>query len=419
MTADHPINTIKSFVFFVIFLISCQHSSSQTAPNINVKPGIEVLLEKHTPLITGKKIGLITNPTGITSYFQSTIDALYNAPNVQLVALFGPEHGVRGNIEAGKLVSNFTDEKTGLPVYSLYGKNSAAMAEMFTNINLLIYDIQDIGSRAYTFIYTLASAMEAAKTKNIQMVVLDRPNPLGGNRVEGPVLDPAFKSTIGRYPIPYIYGMTVGELAKLFNDEFNIHCQLTVIPMEGWQRDMYYDETGLPWVPTSPHIPHAETALFEATTGNIGELETLSIGVGYTLPFEVVGAPWIDSEELAQQLNKCQLAGAWFRQLYFKPYYLRFQDQPCRGVQIYILDRSQFSPLTVQLHVLEAIRQLYPQQILFNGKNFIKMFDFAWGTDQVRKNIETGVPANFTVASWEAGLEKFRAMREKYLIYLH
>ncbi len=381
-----------------------------------VKPGIDVLIEQQINLIQGKRVGLITNHTGLTSNLKSTIDVLHEYPDVKLVALFGPEHGVRGDISGGKQVPTYTDEKTGVIVYSLYGKTRRPSPEMLENIDVLIYDIQDIGSRAYTYIYTMAYAMEAAKEADIEFVVLDRPSPLGGEKIAGNVLDPEFSSFVGLYPIPYVYGMTVGELARLFNSEYNINCQLTVVPMEGWTRDMLWPDTGLMWVPTSPHVPHAETSFFVATVGCIGELGKVSIGVGYTSPFELIGTPWMDGYQLARELNSRELPGVHFRPTYFRPYYYMYVDEECIGVQIHILDFEKFKPVITQAHILEAIHKLNPEENIFDTKR-ISMFQKAFGTDQIHKQILAGKKAAEITAKWAEELEKFNKLREKYLIY--
>ncbi|MDZ7318941.1 MAG: DUF1343 domain-containing protein, partial [candidate division KSB1 bacterium] len=346
----------------------------------------------------------------------STIDALNEIPGVKLVALFGPEHGVRGDIPGGERVSSYQDKKTGITVYSLYGETYKPTPEMLNGIDVLLYDIQDIGSRAYTYIYTMAYAMEAARDARIPFVVLDRPNPLGGNRVEGNVLDPKFKSFIGLYPIPYIYGMTVGELAQLFNKEFGVNCNLTVVPLEGWTRDMTYEDTGLMWVPTSPHVPHPETAYLVAAIGCIGELGTISEGVGTPSPFEFIGAPWMDGDKLAEELNARKLPGVYFRPTYFRPFYLRFIKEQCGGVQIHILDKTAFEPAAVQVHILTAIKKLFPEKNIFDTPR-ISSFDRAYGTDEVRKAVLRGDAAEKIIASWQEQLEKFKRVRTKYLIY--
>lgn len=378
--------------------------------------GVDVLLSEKTALVKGKKVGLITNASGLTSQYKSTIDVLHEHPDIELAALFGPEHGIRGDIFAGKHVEGYVDERSGLHVHSLYGKTRRPNAEMLKGLDVLIYDIQDIGSRAYTFIYTMAYAMEAAQEHGLQFIVLDRPNPLGGNRVEGNVLDPRFSSFVGLYPIPIIYGMTVGELAQFFNEEFEIHCDLAVVPMQGWRREMKWEDTGLFWIPTSPHIPHAKTALFEVVTGYVGELGAFCEGVGYTQPFELIGAPWMKGNEVADVLNSRKLGGVFFRPIYFRPYYFNFKDQECQGVQIHITDESLFKPTHVQIHILEVLCKLYPRQGILKTER-IKMFDKVCGTDQIRLGIERGETAEAIIATWETDLKKFMAVRAKYLLY--
>jgi uncharacterized protein YbbC (DUF1343 family) len=281
-----------------------------------VRTGIEVLAASNFSQLEGKRVGLVTNPTGINSNFISTVDILAKAPNVKLVALFGPEHGVRGDVTAGGKVDTFTDPATGLPVYSLYGKTRKPTPEMLKGIDVMVYDIQDIGSRSYTFINTLAYVMEAAAENNISVMVLDRPNPLNGARVEGNILDLKFRSFVGQYPIPYVYGMTCGEFAQMLNNEGWLDggkkCSLTVVKMENWKRWMHWDNTKLPWVPTSPHVPNAEIALYYSAIGMLGELETVNIGVGYTMPFQLVGQEWIDGHKLCRCVECERTPGCLF-----------------------------------------------------------------------------------------------------------
>jgi len=380
-------------------------------------PGIDVLLREKADLVAGKRLGLITNPTGFTADLRTTIDALTADPRVQLVALFGPEHGVRGDMKGGQKVQTFIDRKTGIPVYSLYGDVRKPTPAMLKDVDALLFDIQDIGVRPYTYIYTMALAMQAAAEKGIPFLVLDRPNPMGGELVEGPVLEEKFKSFIGLYPIPYVHGMTVGELARLFNEEYGIGCDLIVVPMKGWRRSMLYRDTGLLWVPTSPHVPRAESCFWVAATGGLGELGTLSEGVGTPLPFEICGAPWIDGDKLADALNSLHLPGVFFRSLYFRPYYFRFQDELCGGVQIHITNFHTFRPMRTQITILTAIRDLFPAHDYFADSDRILSFDRAMGTDQVRKAIQTGKSADDIIASWQDKLEEFKKIREKYLLY--
>lgn len=388
-----------------------------------VRTGIEVLRDRKFDILQDKRVGLITNPTGITSTFEATIDVLFSAQGLKLTALFGPEHGVRGDVEAGKYIESYTDLKTGLPVYSLYGKKRKPSPEMLKDLDVLVYDIQDIGVRSYTYISTMGLAMEAAAENGIEFVVLDRPDPLTGKRVEGAMLDERFKSFVGMYPIPYVYGMTSGELAQMINGEGWLNggkqCQLTVVPMEGWNRDMWWDDTGLPWVPPSPHIPHASTPMFYVMTGLLGELGTANQGVGYTLPFELVGAPWIESDRLARYLNAQGMRGVEFRPLSYKPFYFDTTNQLYQGVQIHVTDRDQLELSVVQFSVLEALFRLYPDRNIFDRARpeKIEMFDKVNGTDEVRRLLTTEGNVDNILRVVDKERARFMIKREKYLIY--
>ncbi len=381
-----------------------------------VKPGIDVLLEKRLDLIQGKRVGLITNATALTSDLESDIEALYRAPGVDLRALFGPEHGVRGAQPAGAKVGSYTDARTGLPVYSLYGKHRKPTPQMLDSLDVLVFDIQDIGIRPYTYISTLALSMEAAAQKGIPFLVLDRPNPMGGLLVEGPVLEKKFKSFIGIFPIPYVHGMTIGELAELFNTEFGIGADLTVVKMDGWKRTMLFADTGLLWVPTSPHVPRWDTPFFVATTGGFGELGTLSEGVGTPNPFELTGAPWISADTLAQALNAANLPGVFFRPLTFHQYYAHFKGQTCSGVQIHILNYRRFLPMLTQLTILTTLYKLYPHAGIFDTKR-TDSFDRAMGTDKIRKEILAGWTADKILKADEPRLLEFLKLRKRHLLY--
>ncbi len=384
--------------------------------------GIDVLVGDGFKQLAGKKVGLVTNPTGVTAELRSTIDVLHKASEVRLVALFGPEHGVRGDVFGGGAVADTKDPATGLPVYSLYGKTRKPTPQMLKGLDALVYDIQDIGSRSYTFISTMGTCMEAAAENGIEFVVLDRPNPLTGDRLEGRPLDSRYASFVGQYPIPYVYGMTCGELARMINGEGwlknNAKCRLTVIAMRNWERSMWFDRTRLPWVPTSPHIPRADTAMFYAATGIMGELQVVNEGVGYTLPFELAGAPFItDAEAFARELNGRNLPGVTFRPMHFKPYYIdRVKDKDCGGVQIHITDRDKVELTAIQFHIMDAVRTLYPKVELF-GHNRDEMFDKVCGTDRVREMFEAGKSIDEIVAFWNSDVKSFARKRERYLIY--
>jgi uncharacterized protein YbbC (DUF1343 family) len=385
-----------------------------------IQTGIDVLEADGFKLLQGKRVGLITNPTGVTNDLRSTVDVLSAAKGVKLVALFGPEHGIRGDIFAGDHVQDSQDAKTGLPVYSLYGKTRKATPEMLKDIDVLVYDVQDIGCRSYTFISTMALAMEAAAENKISVVVLDRPDPLGGKRIEGRPLDLKFKSFVGHLPIPYLYGMTCGELARMTNEEGwlagGVKCNLTVVPMKGWSRGMRFEETGLVWVPTSPHVPRADSAMYYASTGIMGELQVLSEGVGYTLPFELSGATFVKPDEFAKALNARHLPGVAFRPLTWRHYYLRDKDKTFGGVQVHLTDPDAAILTSTQFHVMDVCQRLYPDEKFFGGKRD-DMFDKVCGTDRIRQMFLEGKPAEEIVKFWNSGCEEFMAKRAKYLAY--
>lgn len=392
------------------------------AQKVKVQTGIEVLKSSNFKLLEGKRVGLITNPTGVDNQLKSSIDILHEAPGVQLVALFGPEHGVRGNAHAGDKVDDQTDPKTKLPVYSLYGKTRKATPEMLKGIDVLVYDIQDIGCRSFTYISTMGLAMQAAAENNIEFVVLDRPNPLGGLKVEGNYAEDNFISFVSQFKIPYLYGLTPGELAMMLNNEAklgNKPCKLQVVKMKGWKRKMTYDQTGLQWVLSSPHIPVASTSYFYPVSGILGELYYMSIGVGYTLPFRMFAAEWIKADELAVALNALKLAGVEFRPIYAKPYYSVSQGKQIEGVEVHILDFHKAKLSEIQFYVMQEIARLYPQHdVLKNAdKQRFDMFDKVCGTDQIRLKFAKQNRWDDAKAYWNKDVEHFIKLSRKYFLY--
>lgn len=392
-----------------------------TTATAQVKTGIEVLRDNDFAQLKGKKVGLITNPTGVDSKLKSTIDILNEAEGVELKALYSPEHGVRGDITAGAKVEDYIDATTGVQVYSIYGRTTKPTPEMLAGLDALVYDIQDIGSRSYTFISTMGKAMEAAAENNIEMVILDRPNPLGGVRMEGCLVTDGYYSFVSQFPIPYVHGLTSGELAQFLNENYlEKPCKLTVVKMKGWKRNMSFEDTGLPWVLSSPHIPQAWSCLFYPTTGIAGELYSLNIGVGYTLPFELMAAEWIDKPELlAENLNKIGLEGVVFRPIYYKPYYGAQQGKNLRGVQIHITDPVN-APLTLlQFYFLQEAHKLWPDHDVFadTTTSRLKMFDKVCGRGDVRAKFCERWLVEDILPIWNGDIDAFKKKVNKYLLY--
>lgn len=413
--ANHILSAAAALL---LILITAGPASGQS-----VETGIEVLVKNKFDILQGKRVGLVTNPTGVDRWLRSTVDILFNAPGVKLVALYGPEHGVRGDFTAGEHVDFEKDPVTGLPVYSLYGKTRKPTPEMLKDIDILVYDIQDIGSRSYTFISTLGLVMEAAAENGIPLVVLDRPNPLGGIRMEGAVTRPAFVSFVSQFAIPYTHGMTVGELAKFLNGERmlanGVVCGLHVVKMSGWSRNMYFDKTGLPWVPSSPQVPHGDTPLFYPATGIAGELYAVSIGVGYTIPFQTFAAPWINADSLARSLNGLKLPGVIFRPIHYKPYFSTHEGKMVHGVQIHLTDPS-VAPLTLlQFYIMQEAHRLWPKKNLFTmcDPSRHSMFDKVCGTDEVRKAFTKSFLVSDIMDLWTNDIPAFRAKASKYFLY--
>lgn len=386
-----------------------------------VLPGIEVLRAKGFEGLKGKRVGLITNPTGVDRQLKSTIDILSEAPGVKLTTLYSPEHGVRGDVHAGDHVDTYTDDRTGVTVYSIFGKTRKPTPEMLKDIDVLVYDIQDIGCRSYTFISTMGNAMQACAEQGKEFMVLDRPNPLSGTKVEGPLVEKEYISFVSQFPIPYIYGLTPGELARYLNDSgiLGKPVKLTVVPMEGWTRDMSYQQTGLPWVLPSPHIPTPESAVNYAMSGILGELYWMSIGVGYTLPFKLFGAEWIDAQQLADRLNALKLPGLEWRPIHYKPFYGTGQGKNLQGVEVYITDLAKAPVTLTQFYVMQELAAMYPDRLPFNPDNAkrFRMFDQVCGSKKVRDQFTRRYRVDDMKDFWTKDAEAFKRATVPYYLY--
>jgi len=379
----------------------------------DVVPGLEVLLGEQKSLIEGKRVGLVTNHTGVDRQMRHSIDLLAQAPGVKLTAIFAPEHGIRGIVQAGGKVTNTTDERTGVPVYSIYGEVQRPTAAMLKDVDVLVFDIQDAGVRFYTYISTMGECMEAAADQGIPFVLCDRPDPITAAMAGGRVLDIArFKSFVGAYPVPIRYGLTLGELAGFVREGMTKDVKLTVVRMKNYKRSLWYDQTGLPWIAPSPNLPTLASAtvypgmcLIEGT--NVSE------GRGTMQPFEMIGAPWLNGHRLAEGLAALKLEGVLFRPVSFTPVSSKYQGQVCQGIQLHVTDRQRFQPILAALHILSLIRREYPGQFQWRESGFDRLA----GSDDVRKAIEQGTPAERIVASWQAELKKFDEIRKKHFLY--
>lgn len=411
-------------IIICLALFSCAVEAARPV----VKPGIEVLQDRGFEGLKGKRVGLVTNPSGVDRYLNSTVDILYNAPGVELVALYGPEHGVRGDVYAGGKVTDTKDAATGLPVYSLYGSTRKPTPQMLEGIDVMVYDIQDVGARSYTFISTLGLVMEACAAEGIEVMVLDRPNPLGGNKIEGCYVEQPFNSFVSQYRIPYVYGLTVGELAEMINEEgLNrgqlgnqepVKCRLTVIPMEGWERDMLYEDTGLPWVLPSPNIPFKDTPMYYSAAGICGELYGfMDIGIGYTLPFQVFGATWLDPDKLKARLESYDLPGISFRTIWYKPIAGSRKGELVKGLQYFFTGYDEARVTETQFYVMQAVAELYPDKKAFEVISGYGLFDKVCGTDYVRKEFSKRYKVADIMDYWRKDEDSFRELSQKYHIY--
>lgn len=409
---------------FLPFLLAAALGTAGPVPAAPVQSGLEVLAAENFTRLRGRRVGLLTNPTGVTRDGRPAADLLRAAPGVKLVALFGAEHGYDGRARAGIEVPDARDPKTGLPVYSLYGPGPTRRptAKMLRGLDVLIYDIQDTGCRSYTYISSMGLAMDACGEHGVEFMVLDRPNPLGGLRIEGPLWNPQFKSFVGQWPVPYVYGLTPGELARLIAGEGWIkhRPKLTVVPLRGWHRGMTWYDNGLPWVASSPNVPRGDTPAYLVATGMLGEIGGLNLGTGTADSFRLVGAAWLHPQRLADRLNAAGLPG-WR----FDPIEMDFNRKPAdgkelRGVRLTLTDPARAPLAAVNFHVLEAVkatsgRDLF-QKAIERGKSWA-MFDKVNGTDATRRDLQAGRPARGIAASWRTGEDAFRRQRQKHLLY--
>lgn len=404
--------------FLVCVYISCEDSHPQ------FKLGIDVMEQNEFAVLQGKRVALITNQTGVDSRGNHIIDLFFNAAGVDFVALFGPEHGIRGDVEGGFEIKDQKDPKTGVPIFSIYGNTKKPTPEMLQGIDVLIFDIQDVGARFYTYISTMSLCMEAAAENNIEFMVLDRPNPITGAIVEGPVLEDEYKSFVGIHPIALRHGMTVGELARMFNEEGwlanGVKANLTIIPMENWYRNGWYGELGLKWIKPSPNMPSAMTALLYP---GIGLLETCNIseGRGTLQPFEVIGAPWLDHVQLANALRDKSLQGIQLDTTSYIPVDMpgaavnpAYEGQRCRGLRLLVTNPLEFHSVAFGLHLICAIKKLHPDQFAWNSQRSPRLM---FGNDETVVAIEAGQAAEQIIDSWMPKLEAFKLTREKYLLY--
>lgn len=393
-----------------------------------VKSGVEVLRDSGFCGLKGKRVGLVTNPSGVDRHLRSTIDILFDADDVNLVALYAPEHGVRGDVYAGAKVESGRDSRTGLPVFSLYGDTRQPTKEMLKGVDIMVYDIQDVGSRSYTFISTLGLVMRTCAEMDIPVMVLDRPNPLGGLKIEGALVRDGFHSFVGQYKIPYIYGLTVGELARMINEEglncgqkgnlAPLKCKLTVVPMEGWTRDMLFSDTGLPWILPSPNIPYPETAVCYPSAGLCGEFYNyLNIGIGYTLPFATFAEEWIDADKLKALLDSWDIPGVAWRTIHYKPTSGRLAGKLIHGVQYYYTDYELATITLTQFYVMEAIYQLFGKNPFPSAGDRMAMFNKVCGSDYVSKTFSKRLRVDDIIEYWNADVADFRLLSENYYLY--
>ena len=387
-----------------------------------VRLGVEKLLKEKVELVSGARIGLICNQASVNHEYEHAADLFHQQAGIELKALFGPQHGIRGDVQDNMIETDHaTDRKTGLPVYSLYSETREPTEAMLQDVDVLVFDMQDVGCRIYTFIYTMANCMRAARQFGKRVIVCDRPNPINGTQVAGNTLEPEFASFVGLFPIPTRHGMTPGELALLFNKNFNIQCELDVVTMDGWNRDLWHDETDAPWVLPSPNMPTVDAAtVFPGTVHFEGT--QMSEGRGTTRPFELIGAPYIDPDQYADYLNALQFDGVRFRACAFQPTFQKHARVTCGGVQIHVTDRNVFEPVSVGVAMVKAAHDLYPNDFRWKEPPYEYVydknpFDVISGTDKIRKAFEQGIGLHELLSSWKQPLQEFHEIRRAHLLY--
>jgi uncharacterized protein YbbC (DUF1343 family) len=396
--------------------------SSSSIERDVVTLGIDGLLTRDRGLIAGRRVGLVSNPASIDAGFRHSADRLYEDPEVALTALFGPQHGFRSDLQDNMIETpHASDGRRRVPVFSLYSETREPTPDMLREVDVLVIDLQDVGTRVYTYIYTMANCMRAAARQAVPVIVCDRPNPVGGDQIEGSLLREEWTSFVGQFPIPLRHGLTIGEIARLFNEAFGIQADLDVVPLQGWRRSMYFDETGLPWVMPSPNVPTLDSAivypgavLFEGTM--------VSEGRGTTRPFELIGAPWLDSDAVAGGMNGRGLPGVHFRPVVFEPTFQKHARQTCGGCQIHVLDRRRFEPVRTAVELIDECRRQAPQSFRWREPPYEyehdkQPIDILAGSDSLRRAVEAGAGVGELIASWRPEEDAFRTQRERYLLY--
>lgn len=403
--------------------LTLEHEATTTKKHVqHVDLGLERLLEEGHPALCGARVGLICNQASVDHSYRHAADLIHEHPDIQLRSLFGPQHGIRGDVQDNMIETGHSiDRKTGLPVHSLYSETREPTDEMLNDIDVLVFDMQDVGCRIYTFVYTLANCMRAARKLGKKVIVCDRPNPINGVSIAGNILEPEYASFVGQYPLPTRHGMTVGELGRMFNEHFQIGCDLEVIPMRGWKREHWHDDTDAPWVLPSPNMPTLDSAtVFPGTVHFEGT--QVSEGRGTTLPFELIGAPYIDPDDYADRLNALGMPGVYFRSCVFQPTFQKHGGVSCGGAQIHVLDRNSFEPWLAGIAMAKFAHDMYPNEFRWKVPPYEYVydknpFDVISGTAKIREAFEKGTELD-AIREWaEKPLEQFKELREPFLLY--